>query len=130
MPAVYPSKRLPLPSRNIEGGSLVEHSHMRLRSSQFVFLMLLICSLQIREEYASQLIGGAVAGRTRIGAQKSEASSADDEVTLGRTLRAPHHPYATKLAPADTAAHSIPGPMAAPAFASTAIVSHTSFRRA
>jgi hypothetical protein len=46
---------------------------MRLRSSQFVFLMLLICSVQVREDYAWHLREGVASSRSAIVSQQRDA---------------------------------------------------------
>ena len=103
---------------------------MRLRSSQFVFLMLLICSVQVREEYAWRRTEGAVSSRAAGIAQSrpAAASSAEQINRLFLTLQ--------RLAPCmslDAASQDLPRTawtMPSPARESAAIASFTSFLRA
>jgi hypothetical protein len=103
---------------------------MRLRSSQFVFLLLLVCSVQIREEYASNLMADVIAGRATLAAQHREAVSA----TAGRSLRLNLHlarpAQAIRLSPAAVATRRVAWCMTRPALSTAATFSHTSFLRA
>ena len=103
---------------------------MRLRSSQFVFLLLLVCSVQIREEYASNLMADAIAGRATLAAQHREAASAPAEPSDGLNLHLARPAQAIRLSPAAVAAHRAVWSMARPALSTTATISHTSFLRA
>ncbi len=102
---------------------------MRLRSSQFVFLLLLVCSVQIRADYASQLLaeagyGGAMA-----------VSAAQDSGSPASGLAARPAPERTKIAAtvalddAARSAHRVVWSVRQPALDSAAVVSFTGFRR-
>ncbi len=99
---------------------------MRLRSSQFVFLLLLVCSLQIREDHAARLIADAVAGRTILPAQAAEAASSPVEPIerLARPMPA------LALPPQALAAHRIAWTVRPPALESAAVISFSGFLRA
>ncbi len=103
---------------------------MRLRSSQFVFLLLLVCSVQLREEYASNLMAGAIAGRSTVTAQHREAASTAAEPSRRLNLHLVRPAQMVRLSPAAAAAHGIVWSMARPALAAAATFSHTSFLRA
>jgi hypothetical protein len=103
---------------------------MRLRSSQFVFLMLLVCSVQVREEYALHMMTGVVSGRIA-GAthlRETAAAYAKPDHLLRRLIQSPAQP--TQLDSASAAAHRAPWTMRNPALEATALVSFTSFLRA
>jgi hypothetical protein len=103
---------------------------MRLRSTQFVFLMLVLCSVQIRQEYALQLMADAFAGHSHAPAQERKAAAKAAELTRVLTaLALPAHPTLS-LAPQSIAAERTPWTMSHPASASTAVASHTSLIRA
>lgn len=102
---------------------------MRLRSSHFVLLMLLVCSVQIRQEYAVQLIADAISGRTAVASQERQVAAKSAKHT---------HPFASQrrdtasaaLSPAARAAHRVTWTMPYPASASTAVASFTGLHRA
>jgi hypothetical protein len=102
---------------------------MRLRSSQLVFLMLLVCSVQIRQEYALQLMADAISGRSVNTAQQNETRTAS---AAPRNKAVPHgSPLESLILPADAVASTrTPWAMPHPASASTAVASHTSLIRA
>ncbi len=102
---------------------------MRLRSSQFVFLLLLVCSVQIREEYASNLMADAIAGRATLTAQHREAVAANADTSHQWNLHLARPAQVARLSPAAVAARRIVWSMARPALATTATISHTSFLR-
>ena len=103
---------------------------MRLRSSQFVFLMLLVCSVQIRQEYALQLMADAIAGRTNAASQQRETPSKAVKASGHSALPEGDPQEALRLAPAAQAAHRVSWTMRRPASDSTAVVSFTGLLRA
>ena len=103
---------------------------MRLRSSQFVFLLLLVCSVQIREEYASQLMADAVAGRATFASQRNEASTAPAEPIDRLNLHRSRPAQTLSLAPAARAAHRVAWTVRRALRESAAVVSFTGFLRA
>ncbi len=100
---------------------------MRLRSSQFVFLMLLVCSLRIGEEYAAQLTA-TVAGSVTSAAWTRECLAAHAEPGISLNLRAARDPR-KQLSSAARSAHRAAWTMPPPASASAAIISHTGLLR-
>ena len=101
---------------------------MRLRSSQFVFLLLIACSVQIREEHALRWVEQAVFGGTVRAVTPREASTqagrpgshADQPV-----LR--HAPL--DLLPAALATERTPWAMSWPAGDSVSVTVHTGLLR-
>ena len=103
---------------------------MRLRSSQFVFLMLLVCSVQIQEEYALHLMAGVVSGRTAGASQLREVSSASTKSSDLLSANTEHAARPIQLDAASLAAHRIPWSMRSPALEATTLASFTGFFRA
>ena len=103
---------------------------MRLRSSKFVFLLLLVCSVQTREEFALHLTASSVSGRAGTEAQHREAGSADLRRSLPASLPVVPSARQTRLSAASRAAHRTPWAMRRPALASVAVSSFTGFLRA
>ena len=102
---------------------------MRLRSSHLVLLMLLVCSVQIRQEYAVQLIADAISGRTASASQAREVAAKSGKQT--HTLAAQQRDKASAtLPPAARAAHRATWTMTYPSSASTAVASFTGLLRA
>ena len=103
---------------------------MRLRSSQFVFLLLLVCSVQSREDYALRLVAGVVSGRSSHDLQSREIDAVSAQRSLTASLPGDLPPFETRLDAASLAAESTPWTMPHPALGSAAVSSFTSFRRA
>jgi hypothetical protein len=103
---------------------------MRLRSSQFVFLLLLVCSVQIREEYASNLLADAISGHATLSAQHRESAAAGAEPGDRLKLHLVRSAQTIRLSASGVAARRVAWSMTRPALATTATVSHTSFLRA
>jgi hypothetical protein len=103
---------------------------MRLRSSQFVFLLLLACSVNLGEECAMHLLASSVAspilGTANLRESSAQAPSHTSTVAPSAVRLLP----ATALDPAARAAQTIPWTMPHPASASAAIISYTGFLRA
>ena len=102
---------------------------MRLRSSHLVLLMLLVCSVQIRQEYAVQLLADAISGRTATSSQVREVAAKSAKQTHSLTSQQRDKASAT-LSPAALAAHRAIWTMRYPASASTAVASFTGLLRA
>jgi len=106
-----------------------DRSSMRLRSSQFVFLLLLVCSVQTREEYALHLVTDAAAIRSRSLQQQRQTDSAGERhrspTSSDLELPAPQ----TRLDPSSLAATTTPWSMRRPALQSAAVSSFTGFLR-
>lgn len=97
---------------------------MRLRSSHFVFVLLLLCSVQIRDERTLLLLAGHPATRAGASTQRAEAAAAHQTA---------HHRATARLAAPvvlDTPSRANPRPMPHPALQAAAIAVHTSLLRA
>ena len=107
---------------------------MRLRSSQFVFLLLLACSAQIHDVYASQLLAQAIDGAMQsqsiaVGAARTDASSIASRLSRPAP-RLTRSGSAFNLDPASLASHRVAWTVRRPARDSAAIISFTGFLRA
>ena len=101
---------------------------MRLRSSKFVFLLLLVCSVRDPQVYAQGFMAGPALGRTILDSQQRE----NDPSGARRVSPRPQvrqAPRETGLDPASLAAHVLPWGMRSPASASAAVVSFTGYQR-
>ncbi len=103
---------------------------MRLRSSQFVFLLLLVCSVRLGEEYATQFLAGAMYGLSSGVSATREAGATSAEIrTLVQPRPAP--PAETlRLNSAARAAHRFAWTVRRPARESAAVASFTGLLRA
>ena len=102
---------------------------MRLRSSQFVFLMLLLCSVQIRQEYALQLITDAISGHSDAPAPQREVIRNPGQAFLPSASVVSDRQGSLGLPPQAIAAESVNWAMPHPAFASAAVSSYTGLLR-
>lgn len=102
---------------------------MRLRSSQFVFLLLLVCSVQSRDGYALHVVAGAVSGRTSNKSELLEVASAVVQRNSPASPRVDLPAVETRLDSASLAANSIPWPMRRPALESAGVSSFTGLLR-
>jgi len=102
---------------------------MRHRSSQFVFMLLLICSLQVGDGYAMNLAASAVFGYAGSGSQYEDARNIRTNVTPQPELTL-RNAESLSLDAASRAAHRTPWPMAQPALQATATASNTALLRA
>ena len=101
---------------------------MRLRSSQFVFLLLITCSVQPREEYALRWVEQAVFGVAAHAVTSREAYvQAGQPYTGGAPPTLRHASF--DLLPAALAARRIPLAMPRPAAESAAVAVHTGLLR-
>ncbi len=103
---------------------------MRLRYSQFVFLLLLVCSVQNPQDYAQSPTAGPAFGRTSLESQHSETDPSVARRSRSRSLPARLSAPETSLDPASRRVHSTPWEMRRPALASAAIASFTGYLRA
>jgi hypothetical protein len=103
---------------------------MRLRSSQFVFLMLLICSVQVREECAWHLRDGAVSSRSASALQQRDAAASSARQLNRLHLELERLMPSTSLSAEAMELRRTVWTMRNPAQDSAAIASHTSFLRA
>jgi hypothetical protein len=103
---------------------------MRLRSSQFVFLLLLACSVNLGDDCVAHLLAGSVAspilGTSELREFSAPAPSQRKAATASNLRQVP----ATSLDPAARAAHRVVWSMRRPASHSAAIISYTGFLRA
>ncbi|SNT01029.1 hypothetical protein SAMN05421770_103446 [Granulicella rosea] len=103
---------------------------MRLRSSQFVFLVVLLCSVQFGGDCTLHLLADAVCDRTWIAASRGETQSAsitqDNRQTLGaHAARQPEELTAESLS-----VHRSVWTMRSPASDAAAIAHRTGLLRA
>ena len=103
---------------------------MRLRSSQFAFLLLLVCTVQIRADYASELIARAgYAGVLAVSTTQAEASALRSRVSPAERVR-PAPGADRRLDAAERFSQRVVWSVRQPARASAAIYSFTGFLRA
>lgn len=103
---------------------------MRLRSTQFVFLLLLVCSVQHREQCALHLLSSDISGQAANEPQRSTiAAAAAARPTPALQGRDPYT-REIRLDAASLAAHSTVWTVRRPARESAAVSSFTGFRRA
>ena len=100
---------------------------MRLRSSQFVFLLLLLCSVQLRDGYTLRTLDGFISDHTGSVRERQEQAAARQRGTSVQAAQALAH---TVLISPPASTRQTPWPMPAPARAAAAVQSHTSLRRA
>ena len=103
---------------------------MRLRSSQFVFLLLLVCSVQHTEAYALRLILDTVPGCASNEPQHRTVNPVTGRRVCPALLLAALPAPARRLDAASRAVHTAPWSMRRPALESTAVFSFTGFLRA
>jgi hypothetical protein len=103
---------------------------MRLRSSQFVFLLLLVCSAQIHGDSASQLLSAAMQAQSAAVSTSSEDGSAIASPLRHSAADFTPSSATLRLDSAALAAHRIAWTMRRPASHSAAITSFTGFLRA
>ncbi len=102
---------------------------MRLRSSQFVFLLLIACSVQIREEHALRWAEQAISGASVRALTVYEVFN--QAGVSRRSAGQPAVPVASLgLPPAALAAKREPWTMRRPASDSASIAAHTGLLRA
>jgi hypothetical protein len=102
---------------------------MRLRSSQFVFLLLLACCVQVGDDCASQILSAAVYGQTPASTVRREApASFVSGRQPGDTRAASSNTLA--LDSAALASHRTAWTVRRPALDSAAVSSFTGFLRA
>jgi hypothetical protein len=103
---------------------------MRLRSSQLVFLLLLACSAQVREEHVLRGTVDSISGRTLAAAQPREIASPAIKQHRRLSLLLAQAETPLRLDSASRAFHRTPRAMRRPALDSASIASHTSLLRA
>jgi hypothetical protein len=103
---------------------------MRLRSSHLVFLVLLLCSVQLREDFTLQFVEGAIAGRSGTSAQRHDTASAAQRHLVPHPAFHPRIQVVTTLDAAARTAHQAAWPVPQPARAAAEVTTRTSLRRA
>ena len=101
---------------------------MRLRSSQFVFLLLLVCSVQVTEQYTLNMIAATASGSPVASQQRREVVSSAAMQHLPPILRIARS-LPTGLDSAFQATDGAPQGMQRPASEAAAVSSYTSFQR-
>ena len=102
---------------------------MRRRSSHLVFLVMLLCSVQVSENFALQLADSAVTRRA-IGASQRRVAALAARPIVAREAIASRLSETTSLNPAARTAHRTVWIMRRPARAAAAVNNHTSLLRA
>jgi hypothetical protein len=103
---------------------------MRLRSSHFVFVVVLLCSVQLKDDFTLQLVNGEISRRSNGASQRRgiTALPAGEAVALGGSTG--HIAVPTRLDSAGWTAYRVVWTMRRPAHAATAVSNHTSLLRA
>ena len=103
---------------------------MRLRSSHFVFVVVLLCSVQLKDNFTLQLVNGEISRRSNGASQRHgiTALPASAAVTHGGSTARLTVP--TRLNPAGRTASRVAWTMPLPAHAAAAVSNHTSLLRA
>jgi hypothetical protein len=103
---------------------------MRLRSSHFVFVVVLLCSVQIRDNFTLQFVNGEVSRRSN-GASQRHGITALPAAEVGpHGDSSSHLTVVTRLDPAGWTAYRVAWTMPLPAHAAAAITNHTSLLHA
>jgi hypothetical protein len=103
---------------------------MRRRSSHLVFLVLLACSVQLRDDLTLQLANGQVYRRSSSASQRHGMTALPANQTVAQGGNTSHLAVPTSLDPASWTAHRTVWTMRRPARAATAVNNHTSLLRA
>jgi hypothetical protein len=103
---------------------------MRRRSSHLVFLVLLACSVQLRDDFTLQLANGHAYRRSSSASQRHGAAALPANQVVAHTGNASHLAIPTRLDPAGWTAHRTVWTMPRPAHAAAAINHHTGLLRA
>jgi len=103
---------------------------MRLRSSHLVFMVLLLCSVQLRDDFTLQLVNEGISRRPNGASQRKNAAATPVQQIVPHAGNTSHLILATRLDSAKWTAHRAVWTMRRPASAATAISHHTSLLRA
>jgi hypothetical protein len=103
---------------------------MRLRSSHFVFVVVLLCSVQIRDNFTLQLVNGEVSRRSNGASQRHGIAALPTSEAGPHTGSTSHLAVPTRLDPAGWTAYRVAWAMPLPASAAAAVSNHTSLLRA
>ena len=102
---------------------------MRRRSSHLVFVVLLLCSVQLSDDFTLRLANGTISRRSNGASQRRiSALPASEVITHGSSTS--HLAVTTRLDPAAWTAHRTPWTMRRPARAAASISHHTGLLRA
>jgi hypothetical protein len=103
---------------------------MRRRSSHLVFVVLLLCSVQLRDNFTLQLVNGEVTRRANGGSQRHGIAALPTSEVVAHTGSSTHLTMPTRLDSAGWTAHRTVWAMRRPASAAAAVSNHTSLLRA
>ena len=103
---------------------------MRLRSSHLVFMVLLLCSVQLRDDFTLQLVNEGISRRPNGASQRNGAATAPVRHIVTHTGSTSHLVLPIRLDSARWTAHRTVWTMRRPASAATAVSHHTSLLRA
>ena len=103
---------------------------MRRRSFHLVFLVLLLGSVQLSEDFTLQLANGEVCLRSNGASQRRGMAALPANQVVAQGGDTGHLAMPTRLDPAGWTAHRTVWTMPRPAQAATAVANHTSLLRA
>jgi hypothetical protein len=103
---------------------------MRRRSSHLVFLVLLACSIQLRDDFTLQLVNGEVIRRSSSASQRHGIAALPSSEVTAHTGITDRLTMPTRLDSAGWTAHRTVWTMRRPASAAAAVSNHTSLLRA
>src|ERR1700761_998459 len=103
---------------------------MRRRSSHFVFLVLLLCSVQLSEDFTLKLANGQVQRRASAAPLRHGIASLPAHQVIAQAGADIHLTMPTQLDPAGWTAHRTVWTMSRPASAAASINWHTGLLRA
>jgi hypothetical protein len=103
---------------------------MRRRSSHLVFVVLLLCSVQLRDNFTLQLVNGEVVRRSNGTSQRHGVAALPAGEAVSHTGSTDRLTIPTRLDSAGWTAHRTVWTMRLPASAAAAVSNHTSLLRA
>ena len=103
---------------------------MRRRSSHLVFVVLLLCSVQLRDNFTLQLVNGEVVRRSNGTSQRHGVAALPTGEVVTHTGSTARLTVPTRLNPAGRTAYRVAWAMPLPAHAAAAVSNHTSLLRA
>jgi hypothetical protein len=103
---------------------------MRRRSSHLVFVVLLLCSVQLRDNFTLQLVNGEVVRRSNGASQRHGGTAIPTGEVVTHTGSAALLVMPTRLDSAGWTAHRTVWSMRLPASAAAAVSNHTGLLRA
>ncbi|CAN5479807.1 hypothetical protein BH10ACI4_BH10ACI4_17670 [soil metagenome] len=103
---------------------------MRLRSTHLVFMVLLLCSVQLRDDFTLQLVNDGIARRPNGASQRNGGTALPVREIVTRDGSTSHIIVPTRLDSAGWTAHRTVWTMRRPARAAASVSNHTSMLRA